>query len=480
MENRLYSTNQLLWILVLSFGFFYFIQIPLISSNSDVLLYSLRSKSDLPIVNYAFYDKTFHHEGTPLPNYHIAHTVILWSIYRFMPNTLRHSIWPAGLVSAVAAALSIGISFLIWIELGASQKKALLAAALYGLIPTTWHNALIGEVYSLQYLFVFLFLYFFLKNKIGLSALSFSLANLVSPISGLSFSLVLIGNRIKNKPIKAAVVGLLAVVFYVLIISVFQINPLRAFDAISSSQRNLLWKSYKFSVILLLNINFFIYSIGRGIKTPGAINWKFYSVLILSISPQLILGFYDSQFLVEKGSFLSVIFWAISFMIADNMLAKNKHMNVLILSVLANFIIYGIFWKMPELEITQARRSAAFELNKRGLNHVKISGSWSHAVGLIVERDGWDLQNLSGTLIDIPNPTEQDLERTMEDSLLIVHFNRDGWIARTSKAVFPKSMTNLYDPRNTTFKDILEEKVRNKYFIIYLWKKSKTPPDHTH
>jgi len=461
------------------FGIFNVFQIPLISSNSDVLLYSLRSKSDRPIVQYAFYEKTFHHGGIPLPNYHVAHTVFLWSIYQLVPKFVQNSIWPAGLLSSVAGALSVGLSFLIWIRLGVARERALIASVLYGLTPAIWHNTLIGEVYSLQYLFVFLFLYFFFHHKSGLSAFSFALANLVSPISGFAFSLIMIGKRTGKSFIQAILVGLLAVGMYLLMVTLLDINFLRAFDAISAAQHNLLWKGYKFSMILLLNIHLFFVFILRAPKTDGIKNPTSTLFLLLGTSPYLLMGFYDSQFLVEKGSFLSMLFWACALIIAQRVQFDNKSLKILIFCALANVVVYFLFWKMPDVQIAQARHDAARELHKSCLSHLKIVGSWSHAVGLIVERDGWDLRYLSDTFIDIPNPTEQDLLRLHQDSLLIVLFNREGWIARTSKRFFPTSLANLYDFKAGLVDGIVEEKVRNNYFIVCLWRRGDAPFDRT-
>ncbi|NLP10042.1 DUF2723 domain-containing protein, partial [bacterium] len=330
------SNSRLATVLMILFGIFYIIQIPLISSNSDVSLYSLRSKSDRPIIQYAFYEKTLHHGGIPLPNYHVAHTVFLWFLYRLVPEFLQNSIWPAGLLSSVAGALSIGLSFLIWIRLGIARERALIASALYGLTPAIWHNAIIGEVYSLQYFFIFLFLYFFFHLKSGLSAVSFAMANLVSPISGFAYPLIVLGERTRKSFIQAVLVGLLAVGMYLLVVTLLDMHLLRAFDAISSTQHSLLWKGYKFCLILLLNIHFFFTFILLAAKKHGGVNPTFILFLLLGMSPYLLMGFLDSQFLVEKGSFLTMLFWGSALIIVQYIEFDNKSLKLLIFCILAN------------------------------------------------------------------------------------------------------------------------------------------------
>jgi len=466
------STGKIFWILVMGFGIFYSLQIPLLTSNSDVVIYSLRAKSDAPILQYAFYEKTTYGGGAPLPNYHVAHTVALWLVYQLMPEFLQNSIWPSGSVSALSAAFSIGIIFLIWLQLGLAKNKACLMAVVYGFIPTIWHHATIGEVYSLQYLFVYLFLLFFLKNKIIPSALSFALANLVSPISALSFSLVMIGEKSKKKFLQAFMVGFLAIALYLLIVHLLRIDPFKALEAVDTSQRDWLWRFYKLFTILLLNVNLFLLFLFLGMKSSDAKERKFTGYLLIGIAPYILLALYDSQFLAENGSFLFLLFWACAYFIVEGLAKLQGSGKMIVFYFFVNFFIYLSFWQMADLEVAVARNQAAFALKESHLQDTKIIGSWSHAVGIIIARDGWALEHLTNTFIDISYPTAEDMRQTGEDSLLLVYFNREHPIAKLSKTLFPSAIHNRYDPLAAAGTGVVEEKYRDKSFIIYLWRRN--------
>lgn len=467
-----YSKRRLFLLLVSAFGIFYLLQIPFMSSNSDVLIYSLRAKNNVPISSYAFYEKTTYAGGVPLPNYHIGHTYILWQVYQFMPDFLKNSIWPSGFVSSMSAAITIGVVFLIWLQLGMTMNKALLTSIIYGLIPTIWHHALIGEVYSLQFVFVYLFFYLFLKNKLLLSAAAFTLANLVSPLSGLSFSLLLLGENRQNKFKDALLVGFLATMLYALIMSLLGFNPLKAIEAVDSGQRNLLWRIYRFALILILNLNAFIFYFFRGLKDKTAHNNNFRLYLILSISPYILLGLINSQFLVENGSFLLILFWASAYFIATGITQYKSATPKIYLCLLANALCYFAFWNLPSIEVSLARNNSASLLTKDNLSELKIMGSWSHSVALVIARDGWDIKNLSEKFIDISNPRQEDLAQTKEDSLLVVYFNRDNLQSKVSKVIFPNSKHNKYDPCVEITSGQIELKQKNRFFVIYLWIKN--------
>lgn len=471
---RSLTHKDVFWLLVILFGFFYSLQIPFITSNSDVLIYSLRSKSALPITGYAFYE-TDHSAGNSLPNYHIAHTIVLWAIYHVMPPFLQNSIWPAGLVSTISAALSVGLIFLIWLHLGLSQDIAIVASIFYGLIPAIWHHAIIGEVYALQGLAIYLFFYLYLRGRPLLSALAFALANLVSPLSALSFSLIVLEGNNSKKLKNIILVGLVALAIYFITILMLKIDIFSAFQAMETEQRPWYWKIYKLSIIIILNINLFLFYLFRGAGASSNTKAiKMFNLLVfVGISPYLLLALYDSQFLTENGSFLSIIFWACAYFISIGIWQKPAKPAHLLFGLAINIFLYLAFWSIPNQERSLTIANAATTLNRLGLRDTKVFGSWHHAVGTIIARDGWDLANINKNYIEISDPSEEDFLQTNEDSLLLIHFNREHFIARLSKFVFPNIRLNSYDPRTETLRGSLKQVYSCRHFLIFLWRKGE-------
>ncbi len=135
---------------------------------------------------------------------------------------------------------------------------------------------------------------------------------------------------------------------------------------------------------------------------------------------------------------------------------------------------------MASTEVMLTRNHAAHQLNQNGLSNVKIMGSWSHAVGTIIARNGWDISNLSEYFIDISYPNDQDLASTGEDSLLILYFNRDNFSARMSQILFPENTNNTYNPIDDIKTGTIVKQHQNEKFLVYLWTKNGFNHSHGH
>ncbi|MFC1766746.1 hypothetical protein ACFL6U_32310, partial [Planctomycetota bacterium] len=152
-----------------------------------------------------------------------------------MPVGLAHSIWPAGLVSAISGGFIVGLTYQIWIQLRLQRTQAAAIAVVAGLIPSVWYHNLIGEVYSLQLLATLLCLLFFLRGQLILTTLAFLFANLVTPISGLAFSLFLLAYGQKRWIVRAILVGGGGLAVYLLIFQAIGIDITSAFSSLEDS-----------------------------------------------------------------------------------------------------------------------------------------------------------------------------------------------------------------------------------------------------
>jgi hypothetical protein len=283
-------SNRIIFFISFGFFLFYLVQIPFETPNSDVILYALRSGSDTLITENAHFDSRSAIKAPTLPNYHILHTAILWSVYRVMPDFLKETIWPAGLLSSVCGALAIFLTYLIWRRLGENASCALAISIVFGLIPSFWNQSIIGEVYTLQLLMILMFLWFFLIDRIFLSAIAFCAANLVSPISGLSFVLILLsGNPVQKLFIKAFICGCTALFLYFFCMYSLHIDVLQVFQGINSASvdRSTIWKIYKFMVIIFINLHFFICITITKYRTCWMNNQKRLLLLTAAILPQI-------------------------------------------------------------------------------------------------------------------------------------------------------------------------------------------------
>ena len=472
-----YNSRELFYFLSSIFLLFYMLQIPLLTSNADVLVYSCKSLSESPILKYAFLDQRSSLGKPILPNYHIAHTIILWAIYHISPDGLSNTIWPSGFVSAVSGGFIVGLTFLIWLELGLPKFTAFIVAVVVGFIPSIWYHNLIGEAYSLQLFSILLFLYLFLRNNIVLATVAFLFAALVSPISGLSFSLLLLAPRNKDSLIKAFTVGFFALLIYILIFYLIKGDILGAFLAVNPNRgdRSALWKIYKFSLIIILNINFFLFYLFKGCFVA----WKRYknhlNFLFIAITPQLIFIFLDRQYLTELGDFLLLILWALSFPIGLALTELKQKKTSVYLSFIGTVIISLTIWFLPNKQIATARNEAGYWLKQEIFEKMKIIGGWKNSIGISLARYGWDFEKLSNNYFDKDNPNTSDLLKTGEKSLIIVSHRWNHLRVQLSKLPISELEINKYDPSESIKNGLIQRIFENDAVIIYRW--DKIPED---
>lgn len=455
-----------------SFLVFYLFQIPLVTSNEDVLVYVCRSLADRPILNYAFLDQTDGHNSNPIPNYHLAHTVILWLVYKISPPVLSHTIWPAGFISALSGALAIGISFLIWNQLGLSKQTALIIAAYFGIIPSMWHHSIIGEIYALQLLGILAFVYFFLIDQITFSALFFLFANLVSPLSAFSFPLLFLGYKDRKTFYKAFYCGTLAIGCYFFLFYLLDVSILSLFNIVSTSEsRSFLWKIYKFSFIILLNINFFLFYLIKKYRLIFEKYKKIILVLLFSIIAQFIYIFANPEFMSQLGSFYLLIFWGISFPVGI-IVMEVKNDYFFYFSVVGTVFITLIFWNLEDKQIAVARNNAGWWLRAEIPQNIKVVGDWHNTIHVMFAKYGWDLKKVNDLYIERSYIGEDELNELCEDSVLLVIPKRFGLQAKISKWLFPDLKINKYnlndDFRNSNLRQLYE----NDLVAIYRWDKN--------
>lgn len=436
-----YKPQTLFYFLSSIFFIFYLIQIPFWTSNADVLVYACRSLSPSPILDYAFLDGRYLSllGETPLPNYHLGHTVLLWLASKIVPNSLKATIYPSGLMSAICGAFIVGLSFLIWVRLGLKKNVALVVAFVAGLIPSIWYHSLIGEVYALQLFSILLFVYLSLQNNLVLASTAFLFANLVSPTSGLSFAMLFLISRDKNTLLRAFFVGLFALCFYFLVYYLIDSNVVMAFKGSNTSylKKPMIYRPYMLSKIMFLNIGFFLPYCLSGIRVAWKGHRNLFYGLIIAIIPQLYFAVSDRGFLTELGSFFLLFFWLLTFPIGLGITKSKIPRYYLLFAIIGIFTLTYHFWINPDKEVGRARNDAGVHIRKEIPEEIKILGHWNSSIGVVLGKYGWDFQKLSENYIEHPFPTSDDLLKTGEDSLIIVRYKRPQWRIRLSRIPIP-------------------------------------------
>jgi len=471
-----YKAKTLFYFLSVTFFAFYLFQIPLWTSNADVLVYSTRSIAKSPILDYAFLDERSRYllETELLPNYHLLHTIILWMIYQIVPGSLANSIWPSGFISAISGALIVGLTFLIGLRLELEKISAFLIAFIVGFIPSIWYHNLIGEVYALQLFFILFFIYFFLSNNLLLASLGFLLANLVTPVSSLSFSFLFIKHRDKNTILKAFIIGITALLSYLLIYYLININILKIFYSGQNGRysRGITWLIYTLGRFLLLNFNFFIFYFIIGTLVAWKKHRNLIYGLIIAILPQLFLPFYSSGFLTELGSFQLPLFWILSFPIGLG-LAKVKHSKTYItVAVIGLLLITQFIWINPSKQRGKAISDAGLQLKSTIPGEIKIIGHWSSAPGVTLGKYGWDFEKLSSNYIEKRAPTTNELIKIGEKTIIIVKSKKDKIRDYLSKSGIQIFRMDEYDPLTSIKIGSIRKVFENDPVIIYRWDKN--------
>lgn len=429
------APEKFFWLISGVFAVFYLVQVPLSTSNADVLVYALRSIASFPITEFAFLDQRYLLRGDSLPNYHLGHTLVLWLVYHIMPAKLAHSIWPAGLVSAISGGGIVGLTYLIWIELKFKKIQAEAIAVTAGIIPSIWYHNLIGEVYALQLLATLACLLFFLKGQLIPATLAFLFANLVTPISGLGFTLLLLGQGQKKWALRAFWVGSGALAIYLLIFKSVGIDISSAFSALghSNSASSATWSTIKFFGYVVLNLNLLIFYLPMGCKQALSQYRKASIYLCAAILPQVLMILLNEDFLMELGSFQLLIFWALSMPIGIAISQAGFTMTKRTVLFGATAMVFLFVWVIPAQHTAFDYRDAGQRLKHLESSAPRIAGHWGPATATTLNRYGWHLERLSAHLIDLPYPNQNDLIRSGEDRLILAFSNKPSlrvWLNR--------------------------------------------------
>ena len=475
MKSRIEQLKPLYLFFLLSFVFFvfYLIQIPFWTRYADVLVHSCRSLSDFPILNYAFLDERslFLHGTKALPNYHLGHTVLLWLIYHIVPHSLAVTIWPSGFLASICGSLVVGFTFLIWLHLGLQKYISFIIAMVVGLIPSIWCMSLIGAVYSLQLLSIVLFLYFFLRNHIFLSSLTFLFANLVSPLSALSFPLLFLKSQDKETLRTAFYIGFFALLAYFLVYYLINSNVLLTFKIASMgyAKRSIFWNFSKFGIVLILNINFLLIFLVSG----SGLAWQKHRNLVYGLLPafmfQLSLPFYKSGFLSIINPYLLLLFWILSFPTGLALAQYDKIRSSIVLAFVGLFVLTQLVCMIPNKHIGVALNEAGKQLRSQAPAEIKIVGNWNSTIAVVIGKYGPDFEKISSKYIEFTFPSEADLLRTGENSLIVVISKRPYWRKELSK--LPISMFKIKDKNfsEQNFCGSIQLIFENDAVYIYKW-----------
>ncbi len=459
--------------LTLFFLIFYTLQIPLHTSKPDVVVFAMRALSKLPILNYAYLAPNTLIEGTALPNYHLGHTLILWLAYHLAPASLSNSIWLSGFVSSICGALIVGLTFLIWKELGIDKKKSVIIAFTVGFIPSIWEESLIGEIYAMQLLFILLFVYSFLRNKIFISIITFTFANLISPLSGLSFGLLLLKPWHKNTLKKIFLIGGVSLAVYLLIYFLIGSNLLNLLNPLSTEQegRGIIYRIVVLIVFIILNFNFFSLYLYKGLKETFKAEKEKITKLLLATLPQLLLLFLGSTFFIELGSFQLPIFWALAFPLGYYLSTINFRNLYFALSFMGLVILSYTLWIYPNTKIGSSREAAGKWLKKKGYDNISIIGSWEPGINVLYGRDGFNLAELNKYYFDAPFPSENEIKCTKKDSVLIVSQKKTPLRILFSYLHITSMNIPKYEPKRKIKTGIISKLYENDSVLLYKWKK---------
>lgn len=470
--------------LVVLFLAFYAAQIPLSTSNADVLVYSLRASTHLPIVSYAFLDhRSLALLGLePLPNYHLAHTMLLWAVYHLAPGGWRESIGPSGLVSSVSGALTVGLTFLIWARLGMRREVALVTSILTGLVPSIWYHSLIGEIYALQLCLSLLFVYLFLSHRLLLAGAAFLSANLVTPLSGLAATCVFLKSRDLDGVRRLFIVGLIALATYFLIFGILGVEILRIFDvgAGSGVGRSAFRRVLKFSEIILLNMHFLTPFVIWGMYICWREHRNIFYGLLLGAAPQVFVALLiDGGLLCEGGSFLLLFFWILCLPAAVALYRIRHTRYALAVAILAAAVVTHVLWVIPSEADGRERQEIGVQLRNSANGDLKVIGEWTVGIGVTLGLVGWDFNAISAHYLEKTYPMEESaLLRTDEKSGILVEGLRPAmglarWYGRIG---LTESMGSGRDIVASFRKSGLKMLHESEGMRVYRWDRHPAPP----
>jgi hypothetical protein len=389
-----------------------------------------------PITDYAFLDgRTLRLLGQEaLPNYHLAHTYLLWGMYQISPSGIRESLYPSGILSSLCGALAVGLTFLIGVKLKIREHEAFMVAVVTGLIPSIFYHSLIGEVYALGLFSILLFLYLFLSNQLVLSSLAFLFTNLLSPMYGMAFAFYYLNDRSARTVIASVCIGAASLAAYLFIYySVLDIDILKIFDTeqVYFQSTSGLYTYAKtlglFSVILLLNVGpcvvYFTLGVRRMIREYRRLAIGVCVVLSALILPPLT----QPVTMVELGSFFLPVFWVLSIPIGIGMSRSGKLSFVAIFVLACMYLVTQTVWLRPNEQSGRRMYEVGQALRDNRPDSVKIVGHWKYAIGVAVGKYGWDLRSLNENYFEYANPGDRQLVESGENELFLIEEKQSPW-----------------------------------------------------
>ena len=465
--------NKTPFAIFIIFLIFYTLQIPTYTYKEDVLAFAIRSNSNSPIIDFAYLNSLTLLSGDALPNYHLGHTIILWLTYQLVPETFVHSIWPSGFISAISGALVVLLTYLIWINIGFNKRKSIFIAVTFGLLPTFWEHSTIGEVHALQMLFILLFLYSFFKGRFVLSVISFLIANLISPLSGLAFPFLFLKGFNKRNFIISIIIGGASLILYFLIYYSIGADLLLLLNPVGehSSERGIIYRICALGIFILLNFGFFIFYFIKGTKQFYYDFRPLLTRLVLASLPQVLLVFISAGFFIEYGSFQILLFWAMAVptgYIISEIKLKSVHF---IFALIFSFSLTYSLWLSPHRTIGSSLEEAGRWLSENGYEDVCLIGPWNVGINIIGSRNELELESLNNYYFDNPRPTDKDLLKTNEKDLIIATSKKIALRKILSDTKIPGLSIHEYNPINDLESGTVTKLYENNFVCLYSWEK---------
>lgn len=404
---------------VLFSGVFLFltVQLPWTSSNADV------------------YDRAAFAAGADAPalNYHIGQTALLWLVYRAAPLSLRQTLWPAGLLSALAVALAIAATFALWRRLGMTRLDACAVAIAALLIPSIWYHGTIGEVYGLQLCFSVLFALFFVDRKLVWAALFFLGAILVSPLAIFAAPLVLLARGQTHVLRDAVLVGALSSVLYLPVLLLIGSSVETGFSEVHSPPQGWMMavaeRTLRLGVILGANLGGYLPWLLLGAR-PFRRLPQFAALSVIALS-QLILPTLDRQFLVELGSFQLLLWWVVAVPLGLGLVKLGTSRSVLAALLVGVGVTSGL-WLLPNARVGKVLEETGAELRGRFVRPMILVGPWNETWPIALAFYRWDYVTAARHFHETTRASSSELSRLgAEEALLVVR--RGGVRARLAR-----------------------------------------------
>lgn len=468
-----YSDRRLALLLFCVSALFYLLQTSHISSNADAIVYSLRSLSQFPVFDYAFLDESDPGFRLVLPNYHLGHTVLLWIVFQIVPDSLGQSAWLSSAVSSLSGGLSVALSFLIWRSLSIPTTAAFWTAVAIAVIPSIAYQSTIGELYAVQLTSILLFFYLFLQQRFLLSALAFLGAVLISPLSGLSFALLLLAAWNRKNIVRALMLGFGCLAIYLSIFHLLDTNIFATFDALQNNihQRSISSNAVKLALVLAVNLNFLVICFLIGWRSGWRQYPRIFTMLILAALPQVALITVSTEFLREMGCFLLVLLWLFGLPIGIGLSTLSRRTWHALLPLAGCVVVMLVFWNLPDRRVTDARQQAGAWLKHNVADEIKLLGDWNNGVAISVARHGWSEDSLTDNFLETHRADNWDLYKTRQSSIVLTVRKQSK--ARLWLATLPPPLFKLkpYDVRNEINLGTLRKLYENDAIILYQWGK---------